>query len=598
MQTKQGAVMQHSRWIKWLLVGVVAVMMTACGGSDGGVLTDQQKAVNLIVTYADDNTSTRPTADDYQKAGIDLNGVDADDFSDYLALLHTAGLTKEDIKKIAKDWGILIVDTDGDGTPDGIDADDDGDGVVDADDAFPLDATESVDTDEDGIGNNADTDDDGDGVVDADDAFPLDATESVDTDGDGIGNNADIDDDDDGVDDADDAFPLDATESVDTDEDGIGNNADTDDDGDGVPDSEEEAAGTDPLDPDSKPEKPFVFKVKTDNPGYVSVDDTQYKVYAMGAPDGTYSYDVDCDYNGTFDATGEGQTSSFLCDYDSAGTYTIAIRGTYPRLRFGKSSPQKLISIEQWGTQVWTDLQSAFNECKNMTVNATDKPNLGSVSDLSGMFSGAENFNGAIGDWNVSSVTLMENMFAGASVFDQDLGKWDVSSVTDMEQMFRYSYEFDGNISDWNTSAVTNMRGMFESTRKFNQDISRWDTSSVEDMQYLFAWSRKFDQNISKWNTKKVTHVNYMFIHAHAFNQDISQWDVSSVKNMNRMFNSAILFNQDIGDWNTSRVTDMSYMFYNAESFNQDLSGWNTKAGVSHDKFAIHSAGVVEPVWH
>ena len=31
-------------------------------------------------------------------------------------------------------------------------------------------------------GNNADTDDDGDDVLDGDDAFPLDATESVDTD--------------------------------------------------------------------------------------------------------------------------------------------------------------------------------------------------------------------------------------------------------------------------------------------------------------------------------------------------------------------------------------------------------------------------------
>ena len=49
-------------------------------------------------------------------------------------------------------------------------------------DAF-LDATEFVDTDADGVGNNADTDDDGDGVDDANDAFPLDASEALDTDG-------------------------------------------------------------------------------------------------------------------------------------------------------------------------------------------------------------------------------------------------------------------------------------------------------------------------------------------------------------------------------------------------------------------------------
>jgi hypothetical protein len=140
----------------------------------------------------------------------------------------------------------LNVDTDGDGLTDGdeinthgtnpLNTDTDDDGVNDANDAFPLDNTESVDTDADGTGNNADTDDDSDGVDDVNDAFPLDNSESVDTDADGTGNNADTDDDNDGVDDINDAFPLDNSESVDKDGDGIGNNADTDDDGDGIDD--------------------------------------------------------------------------------------------------------------------------------------------------------------------------------------------------------------------------------------------------------------------------------------------------------------------------------------------------------------------------
>ena len=175
------------------------------------------------------------------------------------------------------------LDTDGDGEDNNTDDDDDGDSVSDGDDAFPLDATESVDTDSDGIGNNADTDDDGDSVLDGDDAFPLDATESVDTDGDGvgdnsdwapedssesadtdgdgIGNNADVDDDNDGVLDVDDALPLDANETVDTDGDGVGDNSDwapedssesADTDGDGVgdnsdwaPEDSSESADTD-----------------------------------------------------------------------------------------------------------------------------------------------------------------------------------------------------------------------------------------------------------------------------------------------------------------------------------------------------------------
>jgi hypothetical protein len=87
-----------------------------------------------------------------------------------------------------------FTDTDGDGVGDDVDADDDNDTVEDDQDAFPLDATESVDTDSDGVGNNADADDDGDGVEDSLDAFPLDASETVDSDGDGIGDNSDTDD--------------------------------------------------------------------------------------------------------------------------------------------------------------------------------------------------------------------------------------------------------------------------------------------------------------------------------------------------------------------------------------------------------------------
>ncbi len=133
------------------------------------------------------------------------------------------------------------------------------DGVADVDDAFPLDASESVDTDGDGVGNNADADDDDDGVLDGADSYPLISVAGLtDTDADGepndcdqacvdLGMVADTDDDNDGVADVDDAFPLDASESVDTDGDGVGNNADADDDNDQIPDTYEEENNLDPL---------------------------------------------------------------------------------------------------------------------------------------------------------------------------------------------------------------------------------------------------------------------------------------------------------------------------------------------------------------
>ncbi len=121
-------------------------------------------------------------------------------------------------------------------------ADSDGDGTPDAMDAFPADPAEDTDTDGDGIGNVADPDDDNDGVNDNADAFPLDPNEWADSDGDGVGDNAD-------------AFPTDPTEYVDTDGDGVGDNADAfpddpgewqDSDGDGIGDNSDDT----PFGPD------------------------------------------------------------------------------------------------------------------------------------------------------------------------------------------------------------------------------------------------------------------------------------------------------------------------------------------------------------
>ncbi len=201
----------------------------------------------------------------------------------------------------------IPLDTDGDLLPNSMDSDDDNDGVIDASDAFPLDATESVDSDNDGTGNNADNDDDSDGVNDEADAFPLDDTEWADTDGDGTGNNADPDDDNDGVDDGADAFPLDASESVDTDGDGTGNNADPDDDNDGYSDAIETSEGSDLLSDVSKP-------LDTDGdflPNSTDVDDDN-----DGVNDGADAFPLDASESVDTDSDGTGNNADLDDDND------------------------------------------------------------------------------------------------------------------------------------------------------------------------------------------------------------------------------------------------------------------------------------------
>ena len=121
---------------------------------------------------------------------------------------------------------------DDDGQGDACDGDDDNDGVLDDQDAFPLNAQESVDYDQDGLGDNADTDDDNDGVLDSEDDYPLDASrwqavDNTDSDSDGIPDHADN------------CPTIPNPDASDFDDDGAGDACDDDDDNDGISDRED-----------------------------------------------------------------------------------------------------------------------------------------------------------------------------------------------------------------------------------------------------------------------------------------------------------------------------------------------------------------------
>jgi surface protein len=261
----------------------------------------------------------------------------------------------------------------------------------------------------------------------------------------------------------------------------------------------------------------FVITVKTDNGG--TSTNTQFTIPTTGSG---YNYNVDCNNDGSDEIT--GAAGDYTCDYASAGTYTIRIKdntglGTgFPRIYFYYGGDKyKLLTIEQWGTGLWTSMSAAFAGCSNLAGQATDAPDLSNVTD-------------------------MNHMFTNASTFNQDINSWDTSTVTDM------SY-------------------MFASASSFNQDISSWDTSNVMNMQSMFNDASAFDQDISSWDTANVTNMYAMFNDASAFNQDIGSWNTTSVTDMNAMFSGASVFNQDIGGWNTSNVTNMRYMFYLTEAW-------------------------------
>ena len=280
-----------------------------------------------------------------------------------------------------------------------------------------------------------------------------------------------------------------------------------------------------------------------------------------------------------------GQTGDATHRYASAGDYEVSIAGVFPRIYFSnRGDKSKIRDVTQWGDIAWTSMAYAFEGANNLTVTATDVPDLSGVTDMGGMFWDATSFNQDIGGWNTEKVTYMGRMFDGATSFNQDIGGWNTASVTSMSDMFNRATTFNRDISRWNTAQVTNMRNMFAGATAFNQDIGNWNTAQVTNMGFMFRGATAFNQNISGWNTAQVTSMSQMFNRATVFNQDISRWNTAAVTSMSGMFSGATAFNQDISGWNTAQVTNMGFMFSGATgatAFNQDISRWNTAAVTS-----------------
>ncbi len=218
------------------------VLEVGLADADGNAQVDNPSAQGTITSPRDRDNDGIPDYLDLESQNPLNNGTAFDIHTGAYGLLDTNGdgmLSSLDVAGGSDVNGNglddLAEDADGDGISNIDDPDDDNDGVLDVNDAFPFDPTETTDTDNDGVGDNAD-------------AFPNDPGESADTDNDGVGDNADVfpndpgettDTDNDGVGDNGDAFPDDPDETSDSDGDGVGDNSDIDTDNDGMADDVE-----------------------------------------------------------------------------------------------------------------------------------------------------------------------------------------------------------------------------------------------------------------------------------------------------------------------------------------------------------------------
>jgi len=314
----------------------------------------------------------------------------------------------------------------------------------------------------------------------------------------------------------------------------------------------------------------FVTSWITDRSGLSSNDSL---IIINTDPNYQYDFDIDWENDGVFDTLGVTATIEHV--YDRIDTFTVRIRGQFPRPFFGwnPANSSKLHAIEQWGTTYWKNMSIAF-AYGELIIRDSLPPRMDSVRNCSAMFKGSS-VRGDFSSWNMSNVINMHSMFMNFDQAALNIENWDVSDVTEMSRMFMHADSFNTPIGNWNVSKVESMQGMFEQAALFNQPIGNWNVSSVRDMSQMFFTTGSFDQNIDNWNVSSVVNMRQMFMWS-VFDQDINSWDVSNVQNMRFMF-EASQFNGNIQDWDVSNVFDFRNMFSRASQFNQDISGWNTE---------------------
>jgi len=409
---------------------------------------------------------------------------------------------------------------------------------------------------------------------------------------------------------------------------------------------------TTPTPTTTRPLDNFTGRFTTTFTGTGSSNINQVKLPFVNTSDSNYSCIIDWGDTNT-DYVNVWSASSLTHTYSSPGTYTINIYADPGNLRgwsYNNSGDKlKIVEVLRWGplqlgtgqtahfygcsnlvltgvTDVinlsgTTKLTSTFNSCTSLTtINNVGSWDMSKVTDSSGMFASASNFDDDLGSWdmrnnqNLSSMfqdavkfdnkgsnsinnwitsanTVFSYMFysnsAGVAKFNRNIGNWNTSKVQQFNYMFHRQYLFNNNgspsISGWTMSAATNLGHMFYQCSSFNQPVGSWDVRNVTDnsnfggMMNLFGGCSSFDQDLSNWNVRNVVKMQSMF-QASAFKNSgftgIDNWVTSAVTNMSAMFASTP-FNQPIGSWNVSGVTNMSSMFASASQFNQDIGSWD-----------------------
>jgi len=302
----------------------------------------------------------------------------------------------------------------------------------------------------------------------------------------------------------------------------------------------------------------FVFKVQTSG-----VDDT----FTLPLYDGgTYDFNVDWGDSSNDDITAYDD-ADITHTYATEDEYTVTIDldGTNELVgfRFNNGGDRTMITdVTAWGDVNLGNVTGWFYGCSNMTVSATDAPDMTGCTTMNSAFRDCSSLTSvAFNSLDVSSVTTFYYCWRDCSSLTSlgDLSEWDVSSVTTFYYCWRdcSSLTSLGDLSEWDVSSVTNFSGCWRSCSSLTSlgDLSEWDVSSVTTFNVCWYGCSSLTSlgDLSEWDVSSVTDFSYCWRSCSSLTSlgDLSEWDVSSVTTFNDCWNNS---NDALSDYTYSKM--------------------------------------------
>ena len=311
------------------------------------------------------------------------------------------------------------------------------------------------------------------------------------------------------------------------------------------------------------------FSLGAGNDGETCSGEIYWEEIGNASNNGTSTLDIDCN------------TETII--FPSEGTYRVDISGTFPSFRLD-DAVNRLLTVEQWGDNVWEEVERMFYNATNLTSVGTDAPDLSAVTSLAGMFCNTTNFNSNINHWDVSTIESMSmsddgctGVFEGATSFNQPLDNWNVSNVVDMGSMFEGATAFNQPLNSWDVGKVEEFREMFSDATAFNQPLDNWEFRESCIMLGQREYSRFFV-------------LDWLFPIAYAGPDTcISMW---------HMFEGATSFDQSLADWTMTGVQDVRGLLDGAglspENYSATLIGWATQSVITYRELGASGLGYLE----